>query len=280
MAIQAAEEGFTGKQVIIELVDDDEDIRTMLHDYGLSLEEVFREIEDEESTIFCDETDITDIKPTDRYTSGIVGLIDRNQANLTIAGTGFLVWYIDQWLVITCAHILKNLGLQRGDTVSLKHFMPRIKRFEAEVLKYDPPDDSPLSWRACDDVAILKPLNPLLINSLSPFPLYQGEQEPSVYPTGKQSICFGYPHDRQTRGSFIKGLVYADTVSDGFIELNNGGGQKVRPGFSGAPWGHKSSRAVIGMVQSVVKNGDRAYLVPSDTILQVISDYFSSVEVT
>ncbi|NET33816.1 MAG: AAA family ATPase [Cyanothece sp. SIO1E1] len=280
LTTQADEEEFTGKEIIIELVDGDEDIRTLLYDYDISLKEVFREIENEKASIFRNETDVTGIELTTRYTSGIVGLLGEDQASLRVVGTGYLVWHIDQWLVITCAHILNSLRLQEGDTVSLKHLMPTINRFEAQVLKFNPPNDSPLSWNAYDDVAILRPLDLLPTNNLTPFPLYQGEHYSSIYPTGEQSICFGYPHDRHTRGSFIKDLDYANTVANGFIELSNGEDQKIKPGFSGAPWGHKGAQAVVGMVQTVLKNGGRTYLIPSSIILKVISDYFSSIEVS
>lgn len=273
LAIQEVGEGITSKQEIIDHVRDDEDIQTMLSDYSLVIEDELDALEREEFPSFSKREDAVSYK----YDSGIVAILDGEGVGQNVVGTGFLSQYDDRWLVITCTHVLQKLSCQQGSTLHLRHYLPKIGNFTAEVLKYNPPDSPPIKWTAYQDVAILEPLTPSFSDNIRPF-LLSVDEQPN-YPVDKKSICFGYAQDRVDRGTRIEGLSYLNPVANGFVVLRDSK-SKVKPGVSGAPWGHRDTETIVGMVQSIYASShtleDEAYLIPAPTILQVVKDYFSS----
>lgn len=262
LAVQDAPE-FNSAQMLTEHLSYDEDISTMLSDYGWSIEQQILEMQNSPQQTIAQ----PDVVPCD-YADNPVSILD---ANKTAIGTGFLVQHQTQWLVVTCTHVLQKLQPEPNSPVFLKHFNPEVGEFEAEIVRFEPPQNPPHDWEAAQDVAILRPVHSLAEYGLKPYPLHGGELHPEVYPCDDQSICFGYAQDRANRGDYIPGLRFAHVVAGGFVALTNSGGDGVRPGVSGAAWGNRDTQTIVGMVQSIAANGSRAYLIPTSTILRVIN---------
>jgi hypothetical protein len=263
--------GFDSIRALIEYLPDDEDISILFADYGWSIEQLrdmnrVRLANSTSPSSSSSQSDVCD------YTSGIVAVLSLDQA---VIGTGFLIWCREQWLIVTCTHVLQKLSLNSNSTVHLSHFNPDIGEFEAQVVKFAPPEKPPHQWSAYEDVSILRPTQPLGGDTLKPYPLHNGHLQPSLYPHGQQSLCFGYAQDRINRGDYISDLTFAHEVASGFIALSNRSGRGVRPGVSGAPWANLDTQSIVGMVQSIAANGDQAYLIPASTIGRVISEVLS-----
>ena len=257
-------QGFSSDQMLVEHLADDDDINTMLSDYGWSIEQQIAE--SRQAGAIAAQAAVSPAGA--EYAAGIVAILDANRA---VVGTGFLLQYQVEWLVVTCTHILQKLNLQTDRTVQLSHFSPDIGEFEAEVLQFQPPSTPASQWCASEDVSILRPIALLSQSGLQPYSLHDGQLHPGIYPSGERSLCFGYAQDRVNRGDYIAGLAFANEVASGFVALTNGGTEGVRPGVSGAPWANTETQTIVGMVQSIAANGSRAYLIPASVILRVIA---------
>ena len=270
--------GFSSAQMLIEQLPYDEDISTMLSDYEWSIEQQIEEMKMKQMQL--QETPLQDaqlqgavftVEPCYSYTSGIVAVLTSDGG---VAGTGFLLWYQEQWLVVTCTHVLQKLELGSSSRVRLSHFDPEIGEFEAEIVKFAPAQTPANRWNAQEDISILRPVPSLPSQTIKPYPLHNGQLHPAIYPSGQQSLCFGYAQDRLNRGDYVTDLAFAHEVASGFIALSSGT-KGVRPGISGAPWANTETQTIIGMVQFTSASGEQAYLIPASTIQRVISDLLS-----
>lgn len=201
----------------------------------------------------------------DRYSRALFAIMDKSKSPI---GTGFLVLYGGEIFGVTCGHILYKMELSIGDDITVQHFDPDVGNFPGRVVWLGFSGVSePENWSAKQDIAVIsmgkvpKNTSRLVLHS------------DLVAPLGRvQCWCFGYVQSKRPRGAWIDGLTCESRVGKGFIQLNQSGKVQIEPGASGAPVCDERGN-VVGMLQSVL--GSRiAYLIPSETILEVVSSIY------
>jgi V8-like Glu-specific endopeptidase len=185
-----------------------------------------------------------------------------------VIGTGFIASH-DRNYAITCAHVIDSLGKKEGDLIALKHFDLEIE-LQAKVLVLCSHTNGTANYSAYQDVSILE-LESALPEQIRPLFL----ETRSDYYGITDCFCFGYPQPRRDRGTYIDKISCTDWVSRDFVELkqtDEAKEAKIERGVSGAPLCN-SQGEILGMIQSVLEGTSVAYLIPTDSILKVISRY-------
>ncbi|MFG6103808.1 trypsin-like peptidase domain-containing protein [Leptothoe sp. EHU-05/26/07-4] len=194
-----------------------------------------------------------------------------------VSGTGFWITLNQQYYVVTCAHVIKQLESSEGNLVKVRTFGPNVQDLNLKVLWYRVPEArSEKDWSARQDIAILglvsekAPRLPvvcwddLLPLSSDPINLNEHRQAMTLY-------SFGYPASKHLKGDSFSSLVFKEKVANGFLKLLNRGPANVEGGVSGAPLCHIEGRELVGMIHAKIGT-DIVYCIPSTTILGILGE--------
>jgi len=178
----------------------------------------------------------------------------------TTIGTGFVV--TDDGLIVTCAHVVKAIGVGPGDTVRVV-FHATGEEQDALV--------EPAWWRDPDaeDMAILR-----LEGDLPPVahPLSLGS---SVGSKGHAFETFGFPDANPEGGLAGDGEILDEEITLQGVRVLQLRSQEVAQGMSGAPVWDVDAGCVVGMVTKTYhpdatgKFRDTAFATPTDVLVEV-----------
>ncbi|NEZ57585.1 AAA family ATPase [Adonisia turfae] len=194
-----------------------------------------------------------------------------------VSGTGFWIALNQQYYVVTCAHVIKQLKSSEGDLVKVRTFGPNAQDLDLKVLWYRvPSSQSEKDWSARQDIAILglvseKELRLSIGCWSNLLPLSDEPININGYQKISPLYSFGYPASKHLKGDSFPSLVFKEKVANGFIKLLNRGSNSVEGGVSGAPLCHIEGEHLVAMIHA--KSGtDVVYCIPSTTILDVLKD--------
>lgn len=169
-------------------------------------------------------------------------------------GTGFLV---SKNLAVTCAHVIKILGVGAGDTIDIR-FTGKSTSTSAHVLpEYWRPDDS-------TDIAILH------VDDVPTgvFPLRMGRANESRLKNDLYTFGYAIAADEQGIGGL--GIFITLKQEGNFIQFRM---HEANHGHSGAPIYDDQRGVVVGMIKKghtgTGRNAETTFAIPSETIWQV-----------
>lgn len=218
----------------------------------------------------------------ERLLKGIVRILSPAGAT---AGTGFVV--SSDGLIITCAHVLDNVGYKPGSTVRIEFHSAA----PTEPNKFSDAIVESKYWKSPDfeDVAFLR-FDPSVpdgsgetgaIEADDPpisIALPQGVERlqlagPTPNPGGKYRT-FGFPQSKPEEGMWGSCEVVGATSENGFpvLQLRS---PEVTRGFSGAPLWDDARKRVVGMVVSITRpdkdsrGRETAFIIPTETLRSI-----------
>jgi S1-C subfamily serine protease len=189
------------------------------------------------------------------------------------AGTSFLVSFLDQPYIVTCAHVIDAINKKKGELLSVRHFNSSGPSLQARVIWLSVPSETmPVDWTATQDVAVLR-LEGSPVESAIPLTLADTTKNPHLL-KNSGCWCFGYVESARVRGAFIQDISCQTLLSNGFVQLfqSSSDPARIESGASGAPLHYVQGNQgiVLGMVQGILVGRDVAYLIPANVIQTVL----------
>lgn len=185
-------------------------------------------------------------------------------------GTAFLLAFQGRPYVVTCAHVLRAVCEQPGQTIKLKYsdkpgyLLATVRRLTSFGSDAD-------NGYAEQDVAVLDVEGEIAADTEL---VLMNDSRAEDMIGRRDCFTFAFIATRTTYGAWINQISCDSKVARGFLQVSQQESKKVpfEQGLSGAPlFGDAlAQRTIIGMF-SAIRGTDTAYLIPSDIILSVLN---------